>query len=131
MSDRSDGFTLIETLVALVIFAGVFAALTASLSGGSKGLRVAQMDQRALMLAKAKLASAGLEARLFDGQQEAGDDDGFGWRVDVRQRVPADGEIKDLGQRAFWVLVSVTWLEGPLRKIRTTELKGLKLSAAP
>ncbi len=130
MSDRCAGFTLIETLVALVIFAAVFAALTANLSGGSRGLRLAQMDQRALMLAKTKLAAAGVEGRLEDGQQELGDEDGFSWRVNV-QRAANTEDSKDRQLKAFWVLVDVSWQDGTLRRIRTTELKGLKLSAAP
>ena len=97
MSDRSDGFTLIETLVALVIFAGIFAALSAGFSSGTRGLRVAQADQRALMLAKAKLATTGLESRLADRLQETGEEDGFIWRVDVQPARRRRGRNKRCG----------------------------------
>jgi len=131
MPRRNDGFTLIETLVALTVFAGVFAALTAGLQGGSRGLRLARMEQGAIMLAKAKLATAGLDVPLADGQAFAGIEDDLSWTVGVQQRVATDDEQRDPVLKAYWVVVDVSWRDGPLQQLRATQLKGLKLEGAP
>jgi len=129
MSDRSHGFTLIETLVALVLFAGIFAALAAGISGGSRGVRLARMDMTATMLARAKLAAAGVEAPITDGQLDSGEDGGFAWGISVQQLNRAEGEFRETELKAYWVTVDVSWREGPFRPLRTIQLKGLKLGS--
>ena len=127
MSDRANGFTLIETLVALAIFAAVFAALSAGLAGGTRGVRLARMDLTATMLARAKLAATGVETPLADGQEDAGEADGFAWLVSVRQYVRPDGDVRETEPKAYWVAIEVSWRDGPLLPRRTIQLKSLKL----
>ena len=129
MSDRSHGFTLIETLVALALFAGIFAALSAGISGGSRGVRLARMDLTAAMLARAKLAAIGVEAPMADGQRESGEENGFTWGVSVQQYVRQDTEFRETEFKAYWVTVDVSWREGPIRPLRSIQLKGLKLGS--
>ena len=130
MVRQSDGFTLIETLVALTVFAGVYAALTSGLQGGSRGLRLARMEQSAVLLARAKLAAAGIETPLEDGQFFEGNDDTMHWSVGVQQRVPADDEHRDPAFKSFWVVVDIDWRDGPLQRLRTVQLKSLKIGPA-
>ena len=127
MSHRTHGFTLIETLVALALFAVVFAALSASLAGGIRGVRLARMDLAATMLARAKLAAAGVETPLADAQQETGETDGFMWFVNVRQHLRPDVDVRETGPKAYWVAIDVSWRDGPLSPRRTIQLKTLKL----
>ena len=131
MPSRDYGFTLIETIVALVIFAGVFFALSGGMAGGWRGVRLARMDAAAAGLARAKLAAIGIESPLEDAQLTSGVTDGFDWRVDV-QRYPGSGA--DTGRAelaAYWVSIEVSWRENVLRPERVAQLKGLKLGTRP
>lgn len=114
------GFTLMETLVALFI---LVAATTVLYRGAASGLRaaaIAEGQERALQLAKARLAAAGVETPLQPGVTE-GVEDGMGWSVEIRpygQNASA--------QSACWVAVTIGWRDqrtGQPRDLRLTTLK--------
>lgn len=131
MADRDTGFTLIETLVALVLLGSVFAVLSSSFAGGMRGVRTARMDATATMLARAKLATAGTLSTLNDGQDAFGTDAGFEWRVSAKPYQRPDTDVRDTEPAAFWVTVDVSWREGAAQQLRSVQLKGLKLSRSP
>ena len=87
--DRQAGFTLLETVVALMVFALVAGALQLCLAGGWKGVRSVRMEQAALIVAKAQLATAGVESSLVDGTEEGTTEAGFHWTRDIRRYEPA------------------------------------------
>jgi prepilin-type N-terminal cleavage/methylation domain-containing protein len=131
-SQRSSqaGFTLIETIVALMLFAGVFILFYQGLSDGWRGIRRADLDAAAIALATAQLASAGVEQPLADGARSTGRQGVFGWEITIEKYTePGDDRITDAGKglAAYWVAVDITWPAGPLQKPRTLRLKTLKL----
>ena len=130
-SSTSAGFTLIETLVALVIFVACYLLIHQSVSLGWRGVQVAQTEAAALRLAQARLASAGVDARLEEGQQTGQTPDGYNWSVQVQRydHPGADGKVSRLG--AYWVTIQVNWREGPLRTARSLQLTTLRLGAPP
>jgi general secretion pathway protein I len=90
---RAKGFTLIESLVALVIAAGVLAAFyQASASALQLRQRGDEMG-RAALLAQSLVARLGAGTPIAAGLSE-GRDDGFGWSILIR---PA-GEVILLDQ---------------------------------
>lgn len=121
------GFTLIETLVALAIFALAAGAFYQGLGLGFRGLRALRLDTAALTLAKAQLASAGVETPLAEGTSSGTSADGFQWTTDIRRYV-RDGvlDFKD-ETGAYWVTVRVDWREAPARRVQSLELKTVKL----
>ena len=131
MADSDRGFTLVETLVALVLLGSVFAVLSNSFAGGMRGVRTARMDATATMLARAKLATAGTVSALSEGQDVVGSDAGFEWRVSAKPYQRPDTDARDTEPAAFWVTVDVSWREGATQQLRSVQLKGLKLGRGP
>ena len=125
---HSAGFTLIETLVALVIFVAGYLLVYQTVSVGWRGTQVAHTESAALRIAQSRLAAAGVEQRLQEGEQSGQTADGYAWTTQVtRYRRPnsddAPGRLE-----AYWVRVDVTWREDPLRKARSLRLETLKLA---
>lgn len=126
-STGSAGFTVIETLVALVILVAGYLLIQQSVWLGWRGAQIALTERAALRLAQSRLAGAGVEERLALGERSGQTPDGFTWttRVDPYQRPgTADAREKLAG---YWVTVTVSWSEGVLRPARILELKTLKL----
>ena len=126
--DREGGFTLMETIAALVIFSVVFFALYKGMAGSWRGARLAQTEQSALQLCRAKLAAVGIEIPLSDGLDVAADEDGFEWHVAVQKYAAPGDESQQLGQAAYWVTVEVEWRDTVFGSPRKIELKALKLA---
>lgn len=88
---RSDaGFTLVETLVALAVFALAFGGIYRAFDGGWRALRRAQLDVEAVEVAKSSLAAVGVETPLTEGRQTGRTADGVSWQIDIRRRTTGD-----------------------------------------
>jgi prepilin-type N-terminal cleavage/methylation domain-containing protein len=127
-SGGTSGFTLIETLVALVIFVAGYLLIHHSVSLGWRGAQVAWAESAALRLAQSRLAAAGVEARLREGEQSGETDDGFGWTLRTERYLRSESAAKIAG---YWVTVTVRWDGGVLRPARSLRLRTLKIGAAP
>jgi prepilin-type N-terminal cleavage/methylation domain-containing protein len=129
MQKGDAGFTLIETLVALVIFVAGYLLVHQAVSLGWRGAQAAWSESAALRLAQSQLAAAGVETRLEEGERSGETADGFGWTVRTERRRPGgfdDGPERVAG---YWVTVTVRWDGGVLRRARSLQLKTLKLGA--
>ena len=128
----SSGFTLIETLVALVIFVAGYLIVHRSVSLGWRGAQIAWAESAALRLARSRLAAAGVEARLKEGERSGETDAGFRWTLSTEPyRRPGGGDGAEEKIAGYWVTVTVRWDGGVLRPARSLRLKTLKLGAAP
>lgn len=121
------GFTLIETIVALAVFAGLVAVLYDGLAGNWRGIGRARMDAAATSLAQSKLAAVGVEAPLSDGQMFAGEEAGIAWTVSVERYRPAEGDGDEAPLIAYWVVFEAKWSDGPRRPPRSLRLRTVKL----
>lgn len=122
---HDSGFTLIETIVALMIFVGCYLLLHHSVALGWRGLQAAHSETVALDLAQSLLAQAGIEAPLREGQNSGATAEGFDWTVTVSRYGPdaAPGRLT-----AFRIDVEVRWRD-VLRRPKTLELATLKLGS--
>jgi prepilin-type N-terminal cleavage/methylation domain-containing protein len=127
--ERDAGFTLMETIVALIIFVACYVLIQQGLSLGWRGVSASQGELAALHVAQAHLAATGVEAPLSEGQQ-SGNDNGYEWVVDVRrQNAEAESESRaKTHPTGYWVAVEVSWRDEVTRRQRSLQLKTLKVA---
>jgi prepilin-type N-terminal cleavage/methylation domain-containing protein len=128
--ERSDGFTLIETLVALVIFVAGYLLIYESVSLSWHGAMVAHSDKEALRVARTRLALAGVETALEEGQRAGATDDGYRWTTTMRRYSAPVPDLDQAPLAGYWVTVDVRWNEGVLRRSRSLQLTTVKLVTA-
>jgi general secretion pathway protein I len=117
---RTAGFTLLEILVALVIFALLFGVLAQIFQTGLRQSRVAEASAAATLLARSQLARVGIEVPLAAGDLEGESADGLRWRIAIEvAEPPADDRalVPDLVQ------VSVAWGGSPAEQVTLTTLR--------
>jgi prepilin-type N-terminal cleavage/methylation domain-containing protein len=124
------GFTLIETVVALIIFVACYLLMQQGISLGWRSIQVAHAESAALQVAQNRLAMAGIDPPLQEGLQTGRTEDGFEWSVDVRRLTQSQMDSVQTRLAAYWVTVHVNWREGPLRTARTLRISTLKLATA-
>ena len=118
-----------ETLVALVIFVACYLLIHEGLSLGWRGVRLAQSETAALQVAQGRLAAAGFDEPLSDGQR-SGETDGYAWTMDVRREDRGGGSAAS-PLSAFWVTVAVNWRDRSERRPRSLQLTTMKLVVQP
>ncbi len=121
MTGKDDGFTLIEVLVAMAISVLVIAAAYRGFAVGWRGLRLSEDEARALAVARAELASAGIETPLAVGTR-SGVADGVTWSSTIRSYEGVDATPETA---AYWVDVTARWRDrgSGARSIRLVTLK--------
>jgi general secretion pathway protein I len=125
-----DGFTLIETLVALVIMIGVATLLYRGFSGALTASSAAEGAEAALLVAQSRLAALGIETPLAPGVAE-GREGEASWRIAVRPyAAAAEGDGLTAGPKAFWATVTVVWRER-FGGRHSLQLTTVKLERAP
>ena len=127
MSDRvrrdSDGFTLLEILVALAILAVSVPILMTTLGNGLRRTSSTDLETSASALAQSLLAKVGTEMTLVDGKQAGQFEGGFRWKLQVTPY--GDQQDQDAWQlRAHQVMVQVRWNDGAAeRRVALTTLR--------
>ncbi len=130
MRTRDGGFTLIETIVAIAIFALVAAAVQLALGGAWSGARRTDRHLKALTIAQSRLAETGIATPLIEGTTSGAADGGYAWSVETRPRETPDSAIGDSAATklsAYWVTVRVSWREPAMAKDRSIEIRTLKI----
>lgn len=125
-SRRQRGTSLMEAIVALVLFSSVMVALYQAMAAGGRSIRRADQAVAATAVAVARLASAGIEVALADGQEMTGEENGFQWRMAVQRYAGTDERTAQSRLIAYLVTVDVTWSDrGPTP--RSVQLQTVKL----
>lgn len=123
---RQAGFTLLETLVALMLLALVLVPAYSLMAGGARAGRAVERRAQGQAIAEAQLAALGVERRLAPGRYD-GEGGGYRWTLTISPRT--DAPFDAAGQRgmaAYRVRIAVADGRGPLVDLTVT-----KLVAAP
>ena len=115
------GFTLLEILVALVIFALLFGVLAQIFQTGLRQSTVAEAASAATLLARSQLARVGVEVPLAEGETLGESEDGLRWRTAIElAEAPSDEEQTLV---PYLVTVSVAWGAGAGEQVTLTTLR--------
>lgn len=125
--ERDSGFTLIEVLVSFAILVAAVSLLQGGFGGGWRGIRAADLETEALEIAKAKLATAGIEEVLEPGTSEGDAGGGFTWRSVIEPYGAASSGDSGKVPRGYWTTVQVRWNDGRARDERQISLTTLKI----
>jgi general secretion pathway protein I len=129
---RENGFTLLETVVALAIASMAFVALFQAGSTGLFAVDAASRADEALERARSHLAALGTEATLIPGDSEGDDGGGYRWHRHVQpiasRALPRQDSSTAAIVTLFDVEISITW---PARHHqRAVVLKSERLAAS-
>jgi general secretion pathway protein I len=119
------GFTLLEVLASLIVFALVFGILAQILRTGLRQSASAESVATASLVARSQLARVGTELPLVVGEAE-GEADGMRWRTAIELVEPA---TEDTELAAYQVRVTVAW--GDDRAPQELSLTTLRIGPAP
>jgi general secretion pathway protein I len=124
------GFTILEVLVAFVVFAVTFGALMQVFSGGLRDAQIADEYARASQVAQSRLAGVTAAERIEESTA-AGTEDGFAWSLavtpyDEREEGTDADRAKDYNLRVRLLKVEsvVAWhaADGRDRNVRLATL---------
>ena len=111
--DRQSGFTLIEVIVAFVMLALVLSVSFEVFTGGLRRAGDLVDYSRALTLAQSRLAAAGTEEQIKEGETQGDTDDGrYHWTLAVRRSeegAPDPTQTNNNPYQLFHVEVRVDW----------------------
>lgn len=104
------GFSLLEVLVALTLFAVAMGVLMQIFSRGVNGSMLADHYARAAMYAESKLAAIGLEEAIKEGVTSGKFEDDYVWQVTVKvyqDPAPRDQQALDFEKQYFAQLYEI------------------------
>jgi general secretion pathway protein I len=106
---RCRGFSLLELLVALTLFATLLGALLQIFSAGLHAARTGDRMTRAVVIAQSRLDALGVEQPLRPGVSSGATDDAYYWRITVRPYLEHQLDSASRLLRPLSVLVEVFW----------------------
>ncbi len=114
---RDSGFTLLETLVALAIFAVVAAALQLGIAGAWRGAKIAEGQDFAIVTAQRLMAEIGVSRAVIIGRT-TGEIDARTTYAIMAQPIAGGG---------YWVDVTVRWSDRSRGQSRDVTLRTMKV----
>jgi general secretion pathway protein I len=130
-AERRCGFTLVEVVVALLIFGLTFAVLARIVQTGILQSGRAETMTTATLLARSQLARIGVDVPVTAGELEGDAGGGFRWRIVVRPaELEGDRDEAPTDQVVLphQVEVTIAWGEGTGEQALT--LTSLRLATA-
>ena len=126
-NSRTQGFTLLEVLVAFTILALMMGVLLQVFSGGLRTAEVARNHAVGALLAQSKLAAIGIEEPLVEGERTGDFDNGYRWRYSIDRYQEHDGEEEE-EIVPYRLILTVEW--GPAGSGGSVTLTTLRLGSA-
>lgn len=115
---RSGGFTLLEVLLAFVVFAVSFAMVLEIVAGSMRSTVRAKDYSEAALLAQSLMEVVGTEVPLEPGTWQGEQPGGYRWTMDINlfEGGLDDGRTLELAElnntQLYWVNLRMEWGEG-------------------
>lgn len=130
LDNRTQGFTLLEVLVAFTLLALVLGAVLQIFSGGMRTAERARNHAVGVLLAESKLAGIGIEDPLVEGERVGTFDNGFRWHASVDRYQEQDGgKTEEERIVPYRLVLTVAWGSG--RSGGSVTLTTLRLGTTP
>ena len=128
---RSAGFTLIEVVLALSVFALGFGLILETLGGASRNVRVAGDIGKVALYAQNQLDLVGIDTPLKKGSTSGKFDDVYSYVMTITPAPPEDSTVPDSTPvKLFRVDLAVSWGRGAnLRTERFSTLRSMQARA--
>ena len=126
---RPVGFTLIEVVLALSVFALGFGLILETLGGASRNVRVAGDIGKVALFAQNKLDLVGIDTPLKKGSTSGKFDDVYSYEMTITSIQPEDSTVpKTVPVKLFRVDLAVSWGRGAnLRTERFSTLRSMQV----
>lgn len=121
---RSGGFTLLELLLAFVVFTLGFATVLEILTGSMRNTVRARHYSEAALTAQSLIDQVGLEIPLEAGYSASGESGEYGWTLDIFEyrdtgENPHSVELAELtGIDLLQVDLEITWGQSPREQVQ-------------
>jgi general secretion pathway protein I len=111
---NAKGFTLIETLTAMMILSVCLVTILQLFSGGLKSGRISDEYTKAIFHAKSEMGKILIHDMLKDMELGGSFEDGFKWKAVITGLESEDDEDKSskLPFKLFHISVTVSWKDG-------------------
>jgi len=118
---QSRGFTLLEVMLAFVVFALSFAAVLEIMASSMRSVTQASDETEVALLAQSLMDTVGTEIPIEEGQYSGSSMDRFDWYLDISLYASVDGdensaytqELAELsGVELYYVDLNIEWLAG-------------------
>jgi general secretion pathway protein I len=112
---RSRGFTLLEVLLAFVVFALAFATVLEIVAASTRSTVRARDYSEAALLAQSLAERIGTEIPVEAGSWNGESDNGIAWAVEISDFEGVGDDTRTLelaelnGTRLYWVDLTLTW----------------------
>ncbi len=115
----SAGFTLLEVMLAFVIFAISFATVLEIMGGSMRSVSRASDDTEVALLAQSVMDLVGTEIPVEEGQYDGNSMERYNWRLDIflyevnGEQDLATPELVELsGIELYWIDLNISWQSG-------------------
>lgn len=135
--NRQRGMTLLEVMVAFVIFGLIFATVLQILSGSLRNTQRSAEYTQAALWAQSRLDAIGIDPPLEEGSYDGEFDDDYRWELSIQPYEFNDAEaavnVEEFPVELFYVELLVTWGEqkGLPRQARFSTLRSAVPQRAP
>ena len=127
MIKNSQGFTLLEVLVAFTLLAMTFGTIMQIISGSAKNSVKASNNTKITMLAQSKMDELGLFEKIEEGTNSGDFDDNNSWELVIEPYdVPYEGNISQEFSTIELMIVSLTITSRVGNKEKVTEYHTLR-----
>jgi general secretion pathway protein I len=130
----SRGFTLLEVMLAFVIFAISFATVLEIVAGSMRSVRRASEDTEVALLAQSLMDLVGTEIPVEESEFSGVGMDRYQWRLGIYLYDAGEADTQTLelaelsGVELYWVDLDIEWQTG--RKPRNTHFSTIRSTLA-